>query len=165
METPFLASIFRFVSRLAVTGMAQRSQKDCGPGATFDAHVAAGPAQSSKRNIKTGDEVPSMVLSDSCIAGLYVSMAEKRLNTPGSTGTPRGRSIRKCRLVFMGDKAKPLTSLNDLPDEILVKLQNHLKSRLGQGFYGLLKFSSGRQADANEMRSRANSKGIRLQNV
>ena len=65
----------------------------------------------------------------------------------------------------MGDKAKPLTSLNDLPDEILVKLQNHLKSRLGQGFYGLLKFSSGRQADANEMRSRANSKGIRLQNV
>ena len=66
---------------------------------------------------------------------------------------------------FMGDKAKPLTSLNDLPDEILVKLQNHLKSRLGQGFYGLLKFSSGRQADANEMRSRANSKGIRLQNV
>ncbi|MDZ4403298.1 hypothetical protein [Prosthecobacter sp.] len=59
---------------------------------------------------------------------------------------------------FMGDKAKPLTSLDALPAGVLGKLQAHLKSRLGREFYADLKFSSGRQADAEEMRGRATSK-------
>ncbi|MDP1588915.1 MAG: hypothetical protein Q8M07_14290 [Prosthecobacter sp.] len=58
----------------------------------------------------------------------------------------------------MGDKAMPITSLKALPAGVLVKLQAHLKSRLGPEFYALLKFSSGRQADAAEMRRAHTSK-------
>lgn len=61
---------------------------------------------------------------------------------------------------FMGDKSRTFTSLNDLPPRVLEKLQTHLKSRLGQEFYAGLKFSSGRQADAEEMRGRATSKNV-----
>ena len=59
---------------------------------------------------------------------------------------------------FMGDKAQPMASLSALPADVLAKLQAHLKSRLGQEFYPLLKFSSGRQADAAEMRRTHQSK-------
>ncbi len=59
---------------------------------------------------------------------------------------------------FMGDKARPLASLKALPANVIVKLQAHLKARLGPEFYALLKFSSGRQADAEEMHSAATSK-------
>ncbi len=61
---------------------------------------------------------------------------------------------------FMGDKTRTFTSLNDLPPRVLEKLQTHLKSRLGQEFYAGLKFSSGRQADAEEMRGQATSKNV-----
>ncbi|MCB1279549.1 hypothetical protein [Prosthecobacter sp.] len=57
---------------------------------------------------------------------------------------------------FMGDKARPLASLEALPAKVQEKLLKHLKARLGQEFYPLLKFSSGRLADAEEMR-RTNS--------
>lgn len=59
---------------------------------------------------------------------------------------------------FMGDKARPLMSLKALPADVMEKLQAHLKSRLGTEFYPLLKFSSGRQADAEEKRRTNRSK-------
>lgn len=59
---------------------------------------------------------------------------------------------------FMGDKARPLASLEALPANVREKLLKHLKARLGPEFYPLLKFSSGRLADAEEMRRTNSSK-------
>lgn len=59
---------------------------------------------------------------------------------------------------FMGDKDKPLASLKSLPANVMEKLLKHLKTRLGPEFYPLLKFSSGRQADAEKMRRTNSSK-------
>ena len=90
-----------------------------------------------------------------CLLSVRLAGAEPPSNTPA--GSTSGVS-KSAGWYFMGDKARPITSLNALPAGVLVKLQAHLKSRLGPEFYVLLKFSSGRQADAGEMRRTHTSK-------
>lgn len=96
-----------------------------------------------------------LILTLLCLLSVRLAGAEPSSNT--QVGSTSGVS-KSAGWYFMGDKARPIPSLNALPAGVLVKLQAHLKSRLGPEFYALLKFSSGRQADADEMRRARTSK-------
>ena len=90
---------------------------------------------------------------------VWVSLVQGRADTDAKAPDGEKAGVTKTAgWYFMGDKARPLMSLKALPAGVLDKLQAHLKSRLGPEFYPLLKFSSGRQADAEEMRRTNQSK-------
>ena len=96
-----------------------------------------------------------LILTLLCLFSVRLASAERPSKTQAGSTTGVSKSAG---WYFMGDKARPITSLKALPAGVLVKLQAHLKSRLGPEFYALLKFSSGRQADAGEMRRTHTSK-------